>query len=122
MNKKVLDYTVEKTQELIAAPTCCLEAKTAAQTWLDAIGTEKEATETKNYIAELEADIVPIDNLISLAESDDGISIFGADTAKNIVIHAKEIKAAGAKYCDCPACTAAIAILENKKSLLENES
>ena len=33
--------------------------------------------------------------------------------------HAKEIKAAGEKYCNCPACVAAVAILENKDALLQ---
>ena len=114
MNKEVLDYVVEKTHELINAPSCSKEAKTAAQNWLDAIGTEGEAVETKKFLDELKADVVPIDMLIGFAESDDGIRIFGADTAKNIAGHAKKIKSAGAIYCDCPACAAATAILEKK--------
>jgi hypothetical protein len=118
MDQKVRDYVVEKTHALMNAASCSSEARTAAQNWLDAIGTEKEAAETKKYIAELEADILPIDSLISFADSDDGIRIFGADTAKNIGVHAKEIKSEGAKYCDCPACTAVAEILEKKNILL----
>ena len=72
----------------------------------------------KKYIAELEADIMPIDGLIAFAESDAGAQVFGADVAKNVAAHAKEIKAAGAKYCDCPACAAAEAILEKKDMML----
>ena len=106
MNKEVLDYVVEKTHELIDAPTCSSEAREAAKAWLDALGTDAEAAETKKYIDELEADIMPIDTLISFAESEGGSQCFGADAAKNIAAHAKEIKAAGAKYCDCPACVA----------------
>ena len=119
MDKEILNYVVEKTHELMSANSCSSEAKTAAQTWLDAIGTENEATETKKYIDELEADIVPIDGLISFAESDHGIQVFGADTAKNIAVHAKEIKSAGANYCDCPACSAVAKILEKKEELLK---
>jgi hypothetical protein len=119
MDKEVLNYAVEKTHELMRAPSCCSEAKAAAQTWLDAIGTEKEAAETKRYIDELEEDITPIDSLIGLAESDYGIKAFGADTARNIAAHAKEIQSAGAKYCDCPACSAAAAILEKKDLLFK---
>ena len=118
MNKDVLDYVVEKTHELIDAPTCSSEAREAAKAWLDALGTDAEAAETKKYIDELEADIMPIDTLISFAESEGGSQCFGADAAKNIAAHAKEIKAAGAKYCDCPACVAVAAILEKKESLL----
>lgn len=119
MDKEVLDYTVEKTRELMAAVTCSGETKAAAQAWLDAIGTDGEAAETKKYVDELEADVMPVDNLISFADSEAGAQLFGADTAKNIAAHAREIKAAGAKYCDCPACAAAAAILEKKDCLLK---
>ena len=118
MDKEVLNYVVEKTHELINAPSCSSEAKAAAQDWLDVVGTEKEAKETPKYIDELESDIMPIDSLIGFAESDSGIQIFGADTAKNIAGHAKNIKSAGAKYCDCPACAAAEAIIGKKDVIL----
>ena len=118
MNKEVLSFVVEKTHELMNAASCSKEAKASAQTWLDAVGTENEAAATKTYIAELEADIMPIDGLIAFAESDAGAQVFGADAAKNVAAHAKEIKAAGAKYCDCPACAAAEAILEKKDMML----
>lgn len=117
MDKEVLNYVAEKTKELMNAATCCGELKTAAQNWLDAVGTEREAEETRKYIAELEEDIMPIDGLISFAESEAGSQVFGAETARNVAAHAKEIKSAGAKYCDCPACAAAEAIL-NRKELL----
>lgn len=119
MDKDVLNYAVEKTRELMSAPTCSQEAKTAAQAWLDAVGTESEAAETAKYVAELEADIMPVDGLIGFAQSDAGAQVFGADAARNVAAHAKEIKAAGAKYCDCPACAAAEAILQKKDSLLK---
>lgn len=119
MDKELLNYVVEKTHELIGASSCSDEAKEAAQVWLDAVGTEKEAVETKRYIGELEEDIIPIDSLIGLAESDNGIKLFGSDIAKSIAAHAKEIKSSGAKYCDCPACSAAEAILEKKDTILK---
>ncbi|MDO4261542.1 MAG: molecular chaperone Hsp90 [Eubacteriales bacterium] len=118
MKKEVLDLVTEKTKELIAAPTCSREAKEAAQSFLDAVGTEKEAEAAKAYIAELEEDIVPIDGLISLAESETGARIFGADHAKTVAAHGREIKAAGARYCDCPACAAVEAILARKDEIL----
>ena len=118
MDKEVLGYVVDKTKELIAAATCSSETREAAQAWLDAVGTEGEAAETKKYIEELEADIMPIDNLIGFAESDAGSQVFGA-AAPNVASHAKEIKAAGAKFCDCPACAAVEAILEKKEQILK---
>lgn len=117
MQKEVLNYVVGKTHELMDAPTCSPETKAAAQAWLDAVGTDNEAAETKKYIDELEADIMPIDTLISFAESDAGSQVFGADKAKDVAAHAKEIKAAGAKYCDCPACAVVAEILEKKAEL-----
>ena len=119
MDKHVLDFAVEKTHDLVNAPTCSSETKAAAQAWLDAVGTENEAAETRKYIEELEADIMPIDNLIGFAESDAGAQVFGAEKAKDVAAHAKEIKAAGAKYCDCPACAAVEAILSKKDDLLK---
>ena len=118
MNKEVMDHVVEKTKDLLAAPSCCPEAREAAQSWLDALGTENEAAETKKYIAELEADIMPIDVLISFAESDQGAKIFGAEAAKEAAEHGRKIKQAGAKYCDCSACAACEAILEKKELMV----
>ena len=119
MDQNVLDQIVAKTRELMDAPTCSGETKEAAQKWLDAVGTGAQKAQTKAYIEELEADIMPIDNLISFAGSEAGAALFGADTAANIAVHAKEIKAAGAKFCDCPACAAVEAILEKKEDILK---
>lgn len=109
----------ELTEDLLAAPSACKEIKDAATTYLDSIGTEKESDAAKAYVAELEADIMPIDGLISFAASEMGAKIFGADGAKNVLAHAQERKAAGAKYCDCPACAACEALLDQKDSILK---
>lgn len=118
MRQEIREYAAEKTRELTGAHTCCAELKEAAQRWLDALGTEREAEETKAYVAELEADIVTVDALISLAESELGKQIFG-DHAPEVAAHGKEIKAKGAVYCDCPACAAVEAILAKKEELLQ---
>ena len=119
MKKEVLDYVVEKTHDMMEAFSCSAEAKAAGQAWLDAVGTENEAKETEKYIAELEADFMPLDNLIAFAESEGGAKVFGAEKTKEVAAHAKELKAAGAKYCDCPACAAVEAILAKKAEMLE---
>lgn len=72
----------ELTNDLLAAPSACKEIKAAATAYLDSIGTEKEADAAKAYVAVLEADIMPIDGLISFAESDMGRKVFGIDGAK----------------------------------------
>ena len=109
----------ELTEDLLAAPSACKEIKDAAQNYLNAVGTEKESEVAKAYVDELEADIMPIDGLIAFAESDMGAKVFGEEGAKNILIHAKERKAAGEKYCDCPACAACEALLNKKSEILK---
>lgn len=118
MTQETLAYVKEQTAALIAAPSCSAEAKAAAEKWLAAVGTADEKEATKAYLAELEADIMPIDGLIGFAGSEVGAGVFGAELAKNILAHAQEIKAAGAAYCDCPACTAVKAILDKKAEML----
>ena len=118
MKQETLNFVKEQTAALIAAPSCSAEAKAAAEKWLAAVGTAEEAEATKAYVAELEADIMPIDGLIGFAGSEAGVGVFGAEMAKNVLAHAEEIKAAGAEYCDCPACAACKAILDKKAELL----
>lgn len=118
MEREVLTFVEEKSRELIASSTCYAGLKDAAQAWLDAVGTDKEAEETKKYVTELEADIMPVDGLIAFAESEAGAQVFGPEKTKEVAAHGKKIKAEGAKYCDCPACAAAEAILSKKDQML----
>lgn len=99
----------QKVQEMIAAYSCCAELKAAGQAWLDVEGTDQEKSATENLLAEIEADVMPIDGLIAFAGSEAGAKVFG-DRAAAILDHAKEVKANGGMYCDCPACTAALAV------------
>ena len=117
MEKKLLNFVTEKTNDLVQAPMCYSGLRTVAQNWLKAVGTANEAEATKKYIAELEADVETVDQVIQFASSAKAVEICGADGAKSLLAHVKEIKAAGAKYCDCPACTAGAAILEKKSEL-----
>ena len=117
MTQEVRDFVVEKSKELIDAPTCCEELREAARAWLTAAGTEKEAAETEKYLAELAEDIVTVDGLIAFAESEGGKKVFGEEKVQEVAAHAREIKAQGARYCDCPACAAVEAILEKKEQI-----
>lgn len=118
MKKETLDFVKTKIQELTSAPSCSPEAKRAAQAWLDKINTPGMEEETRNFLAELERDLTPIDGLIGFAGSAAGSQVFGAEGAAKMLRHANEIKAAGAEYCDCPACTAVVAILDKKAEML----
>ena len=118
MEKTVLDFVKEQTEALLNAPSACQEIKAAANAWLAAVGTEQETAATVAYIAELEADIMPIDGLIAFGKTDLALQIFGAEGVKGLQAHAQELKDSGAKYCDCPACAACKAILDRKAEIL----
>lgn len=118
MTKELKDYMTEQVNALMNAFSCCAEAKAACKEWLEAVGTDKEAEATKKLVAEVEADIMPIDTLIAFAGSEAGTKVFG-DKAKDVLNHAEEIKKAGAKFCDCPACQACAAILAKKAELCQ---
>lgn len=117
MTKELTAYMIEKVTALMEAPTCCAEAKAVCAKWLEAAGTDREAEMTKKLIAEVEADIMPVDGLIAFAGSEAGVKVFGEEMAKNVLAHAEEIKKNGAKFCDCPACTACAAIIAKKAEL-----
>ena len=115
MDKQTLN---EKLKQLAAAYSCCPELKAAIKAYFDAAGTPNEKSATQNLLAEIEADIQTVDGLVAFAHSQRAVEIFGADGQKNFAAHADELKASGAKYCDCPACKLTLEILENKAALL----
>lgn len=118
MDKLLQEEITKQANALMAAPSCCAEAKAAAEKWLRAVDTPDEKAATENLIKEAELDITSIDGLIGFAESPAGAQVFGAEGAEKMAAHAREIKAQGAKYCDCAACTACAAILNKKDQLL----
>ena len=82
---------VGKVNEVVAAPSCCAELKAAGEEYLSSIGTEKEHEAAKSLIAELEADVMPIDAVIEFFESSVAAEKFGAKTATDIAAHAKDL-------------------------------
>ncbi len=108
----------EKVQAIVAAPSCCAELKAVGEEWLAAFGTDGEKAASKKLIAELEADVQTIDAVLGFFASKAGAEFFGAARAAELAQHAREVKAAGGKYCDCPACAPGWEVLDNKASLL----
>ena len=104
---------IETVKAMIAAPSCCQELKEAGQNWLAALGTAEEKCAGAALLAEVKADVCTLDQTIPFFESELGTRIFGAEKAKAMAAHAREIKAKGAKWCDCPACSAGVKIMEN---------
>lgn len=115
MDKQML---IEKTKAMATAPSCCAELKAAVQNYLAAIGTADEKVAAQNLLAEIEEDITDVDNLVIFAHSEHAKEIFGAEGAKKFAAHADELKASGAKYCDCGACASGVEILQNKAIIL----
>lgn len=109
---------VKKVEELIVIPHCCSELKEAGRAWIDSIGSEEEKTTAEALIAEIEEDIVPIDELIEFAESEGAVEAFGEERAREFKAHAYDVKASGSKYCDCAACTKAKEVLDLKEIIL----
>jgi len=118
MTNEMRAYVTEKTRSLMAAPSCCPEARAAGRAWLDAAGTDREAAGTEIYLAELAEDVAPIGGLIAFASSPKAAAHLGAEKAAALLAHAEQIRADGARFCDCPACAAALAILGKKAELL----
>ena len=102
-------------QAVLDAPSACPEFKEAAQKFIDAIGTNAEKDAAAALVAEAKEDICTIDDVIGFFATDMAKDIFGAEVAAQKLAHAKETKAQGAIYCDCPGCTAALEIIENFK-------
>ena len=89
-------------QALLDAPTSNPTVKEFAQSWLDAEGTEKQADLTKQLVSIAEQNIALIDETIGFAGSELAVQILGKEGAANLLQHAKDIKAQGAEFCDCP--------------------
>lgn len=115
MNQEVLQKMIKKTQDLMVAPTCCDELKSVASNWLKCVETDNFDEVTNEYFQELEEDIMTLESLIEFASSEEGKQYFEIEKANEIVEHAKEIKAKGAIYCDCPACAIVEELLKLKE-------
>ena len=106
MDKELFDYTAAKVEELLAAGSSSQTTREAAQGWKDAIAAGKDADEaTKALLDAIDQHHTTIDELIGFA-SGAAKQLMGEEAADGMLAHALEIKAKGAKYCDCAACTA----------------
>ncbi len=103
MNKSDLIQVVEG---LIAAPSCCAELKTVGGNYLSSLGTPGERAAAEALLAEAREDICTVDQVLDFFISPAAEARFGREKAQAIAAHARELKANGVKYCDCPACAA----------------
>lgn len=115
MDKQELVQTVK---DMINAPSCCKELKAAGQNWLDSVGTAREKDAADALLREIKEDIATIEHVIEFFESPKAVQIFGAAKAKAMAAHAHEVQNNGGKWCDCPACSAGLKILNNADILV----
>ncbi len=109
---------LEKLRKIEASPSCCEELEEIIKKYFAALGTPREKVTAESLIDELKADVVPIELLVISAHSNSAVEYFGVAGAKKFAAHADALKASGAKYCNCLACTLGLEVLQNKDVLL----
>ena len=104
---KIRQDLAEETRQLIAVEWARPELKAAAQAWLDTMEDgEANAEAARAYVKALEDSICTVDELAAVPQ---------------FAEHAAELKAKGALFCDCEACTI-VADLLSKKEYLAKKS
>ena len=119
MEEIIMTHTqlTQLVQALLDAPTSNETVKEFAQSWINAEGTPKQEELTKQLVSVAEQNIALIDETIGFAGSELATQILGEEGAANLLQHAKDIKAEGAEFCDCPGCVAAKNIIDLKAEI-----
>ena len=100
---KIRQDLAEETRQLIAVEWARPELKAAAQAWLDTMEDgEANAEPAKAFVKALENSICTVDELAAVPQ---------------FAEHAAQLKAKGALFCDCEACTIAADLLSKKEYL-----
>ena len=100
---KIRQDLAEETRQLIAVEWARPELKAAAQAWLDTMEDgEANAEAARAFVKALEDIICTVDELAAVPQ---------------FAEHAAELKAKGALFCDCAACTIAADLLSKKEYL-----
>ena len=120
MEEIIMTHTqlTQLVQALLDAPTSNETVKEFAQSWINAEGTPKQEELTKQLVSIAEQNIALIDETIGFAGSELATQILGEEGAANLLQHAKDIKAEGAEFCDCPGCVAAKNIIDLKAEIV----
>lgn len=108
----------EMVKEILQAGSACQELKTAAQNYLDAVGTADEQDKVETLVAECEADVMKCADVIVFMKTDAEKKHLGAEVAAGILAHEEELLSKGIEYCDCPGCTAGKRVMDNKALFL----
>ena len=104
-------------QALLDAPSSNETLKEFCQSWINAEGKPEQEELTKQLVSIAEQNIALIDETIGFAGSELATQILGKEGAANLLQHAKDIKAQGAEFCDCPGCIVAKKIIDLKAEI-----
>lgn len=114
MDKELLDFVAQRADVLATADSSKQATKDAALAWKEAVAadpgdTAVEAATTK-FVDFLEGRPNTIDGVIAFLEGP-AKQMLGEEAAAAGLAAQLKRKEAGAKWCDCPSCTAATEIL-----------
>ena len=115
MDKQTL---LKKIFDMAMSPSCYPDLREVTKNYFSLLGSDKEKEAAQDFIAELQADVVPLEALLIFAHSNRAIEMLGAEHAKLFAANADALKAQGAKYCNCRACTIGLEVLQHKDILL----
>ena len=107
----------ELVQALLDAPTSNPTVKEFEQSWINTEGKPEQEALTKQLVSVAEQNIALIDETIGFAGSELATQLLGAEGAANLLQHAKDIKAQGAEFCDCPGCVACKHVIDLKAEI-----
>ena len=115
MDKQTL---LKKIWDMAMSPSCHPDLREVAKNYFSVLGSAEEKSAAQDFIAELQDSVVKIEQLLIFAHSNSAVEMFGAERAKIFAANADALKASGAKYCNCRACTIGLEILQHKEILL----
>ena len=112
MEQELIDYIAERAGVLATADSSTQVTKDAATAWKQAIAADPANAEaaTKELLDTLEGRPTTIDQVIAFAEGA-AKQLMGEEAAADMLAAQKARKEQGAKWCNCPSCTAATEIL-----------
>ena len=106
MEKELFDYVAERAEVLATNDASTQVTKDAAAAWKAAVA----AAATDKLLDVLEGRPTTIDGVIAFAEGP-AKQLMGEEVAAAMLAEQLKRKEAGAKYCNCPSCTAASELL-----------
>lgn len=114
MDKELFDYVAERADILSTAESSKQETKDAALAWKEAVAADASDAAvdeaTAKLVDYLDGRPRTIDGLIAFLDGP-GKELFGEEAAAQGLAAQQKRKEEGAKFCDCPSCTAASEIL-----------